>query len=84
MVHDAVMSRHQDEKKTKNRIYKEFWWPLFGADMIRFCRSCDICQRMIAKGRVSNVPLGKMPIIDTPFNTVAMDLVGLTTEKDTF
>ena len=44
--------------------------------MTRFCRSCDICQRTIAKGRVPSVPLGKMPIIDTPFDRVAVDLVG--------
>jgi len=42
----------------------------------RFCRTCDICQRTIAKGRVRSVPLGKMPIIDTPFDKVAVYLVG--------
>ena len=30
----------------------------------------------VAKGRVANVPLRKMPIIDTPFDRVAVDLVG--------
>jgi len=29
-----------------------------------------------AKGRVPSVPLRKMPIIDTPFDRVAVDLVG--------
>ena len=28
--------------------------------MARFCKSCDICQRTIQKGRVTKVPLGKM------------------------
>jgi len=59
------------------RIWTEFWWPGFGADVIRFCRSCDICQRTIAKRRVPSVQLGKMPIIDTPLERVAIDLVGL-------
>ena len=76
MAHDAVMSGHQGQKKTKDRIWREFWWPGFGSDVTRFCRSCDICQRTIAKGRVPSVPLGKMPIIDTPFDRVAVDLVG--------
>jgi len=49
MAHDAVMSGHQGQKKTKDRIWREFWWPGFGGDMTRFCRSCDICQRTIAK-----------------------------------
>ena len=77
MAHDAVVSGHQGQKKTKDRIWREFWWPEFGSEVTRFCRSCDICQRTIAKGRVPSVPLGKMPIIDTPFDRVAVDLVGL-------
>ena len=50
MFHDAVMSGHQGSKKTKERIRREFWWPEFGAGVVRFYRSCDICQRTIAKG----------------------------------
>ena len=42
----------------------------------RFCKSCDICQRTIQKGRVTKVPLGKLPLIDTPFKRVAVDIVG--------
>jgi len=42
----------------------------------RFCTSCDICQKTIAKGSVPSVPFGKMPIIDTPFDRVAVDLFG--------
>jgi len=76
MAHDAVMSGHQGQKKTNDRICREFWLPGFGIDVTRFCRSCDICQRTIAKGRVPCVPLRKMPIIDTPFERVAVDLVG--------
>jgi len=65
MGHDAVMSGHQGRKKTKGRIWKEFWWSEFGAEVTRFCRSCDVCQRTVAKGRVAGVPLGKMPTTDT-------------------
>jgi len=75
MAHDAAMSGHQGQKKTKETIWREFWWPGFGAEVTRFCRSCDICQRTIAKGRVPSVPLRKMPIIDTPFDRVIVDLV---------
>jgi len=27
MAHDAVMSGHQGQKKTKDRIWREYWWP---------------------------------------------------------
>ena len=46
--------------------------------MASFCKSCDICQRTIQKGRVTKVPLGKMPLIDTPFKRIAVDIVGPT------
>ena len=45
-------------------------------DVARFCDSCDICQRTIQKSRVTKVPLGKLPLIDTPFKRVAVDMVG--------
>ena len=44
--------------------------------MSRFCKFCDICQRTIQKGRVTKVPLGKLPLIDTPFIRIAVDIVG--------
>ena len=45
-------------------------------DVTRFCKSCDICQRTVQKGRVAKVPLGRLPLIDTPFKRVAVDIVG--------
>ena len=35
-----------------------------------------MCQKTVAKDRVSSLPLGKMPIIDTPFMRVAVDIIG--------
>ena len=45
-------------------------------DITSFCRSCDGCQKTTAKGFISRVPLGDMPLIDMPFRRVAVDLVG--------
>ena len=45
LAHEAVMSGHQGRTKTKDRIWNQFWWPGLNADVTRFCRSCDICQR---------------------------------------
>lgn len=46
------------------------------ADVRRFCQSCDICQKVVPKGKVGKVPLGSMPLIDTPFKRVAVDIIG--------
>ena len=74
--HYSIMSGHQGIKKTYDRITTEFYWPGIHADVQRYCRSCDICQRTTPKGRVSKVPLGRMPLIDRPFKRVAVDLIG--------
>ena len=44
--------------------------------VIRFCCSCDVCQRTVKKSNVKKVPLGSVPLIDTPFKRVAVDIVG--------
>ncbi|PIK35096.1 hypothetical protein BSL78_28078 [Apostichopus japonicus] len=74
--HEAPLSGHLGVKKTHDRITSNFYWPGIQNDVKMFCVSCDICQRTVSKGRISKVPLGRMPLIDTPFHRVAIDLVG--------
>ena len=76
LAHAGVMSGHQGVHRTQERVAASFWWPGMTSDITRFCQSCDVCQRTVSKGRVSKMPLGKMPVIDTPFKRVAVDLVG--------
>ena len=66
--HDSVLSGHMGMRRTKVKILSEFWWPGLDKDIRNYCRSCDVCQKTVAKGKVSSIPLGKMPIIDTPFS----------------
>ena len=73
---ETLLTGHLGIKKTLDRVVSEFFWPGVCGDVARFCKSCDICQRTIQKGRVTKVPLGKMPLIDTPFKRVAVDIVG--------
>jgi transposase InsO family protein len=76
LAHDSILGGHLGISKTLDRIRAVFYWPDMGGDITRFCRSCDICQKTIPKGRVPKVPLEKMPLIDMPFKRVAVDLVG--------
>ena len=76
LAHDSIMSGHQGVKRTYRRVVSNFAWPGMHGDVKRYCQSCDICQRTIAKGRVPKASLGKMPLIDMPFKRVAVDLVG--------
>ena len=76
LAHEGLMSGHQEINRTMDKIKAQFYLPGLLADVTHFCRSCDICQRTIPKGKVGKVPLGKMPRIDVPFKRVAVDIVG--------
>ena len=40
-----------------------------------YCQACPECQRVAPKATVRN-PLIPMPIIETPFDRIALDIVG--------
>ena len=74
--HESAFSGRLGAKKTEVRMLPNFFWPRLHQDVIRFCCSCDVCQRTIKKGIVKKVPLWSMPLINTPFRRVAVDIVG--------
>ena len=76
VAHDSVFGGHLGVKKTEDRIQTNFYWPGMHWDVTSFCRSCDVCQKTVARGTVPRAPLGEMPLIDLPFKRVAIDLVG--------
>ena len=76
LAHESLMSGHLGTERTLSKVLSEFFWPGVQADVRRFCRSCDICQRTTPKGKTGKVPLGQMPLIDEPFRRIAVDLVG--------
>ncbi|KAJ8044409.1 hypothetical protein HOLleu_07148 [Holothuria leucospilota] len=76
LAHDSILGGHQGSRKTKQKVLSDFYWPGCQSDISRFCKSCDICQRTTPKGRVMKLPLGSMPLIETPFQRIAVDIVG--------
>ena len=76
LAHCGLFSGHHGTGKTFDRVTSSFNWPGAQGDITWFCQSCDVCQRTISKGRVTKVPLEKMPVIEVPFQRVAVDLVG--------
>ena len=73
LAHSSILGGHLGVAKTKDRILACFYWPGLRDDVTRFCRSCDICQRTVSKGRDQKAPLQKMPLMDVPFKRVAVD-----------
>ncbi|KAJ8050336.1 hypothetical protein HOLleu_03495 [Holothuria leucospilota] len=76
VAHESILGGHQGSSRTYDKVRSSFIWPGLHADITRYCQSCDVCQRMCPKGRVSKVPLGSTPLIEEPFQRIAVDLVG--------
>ena len=76
LAHDSILAGHLGVRKMKQKVLSEFWWPGLDRDIRKYCRSCSVCQKTVPKGRLGPLPLGKMPIIDTPFSRIAIDLIG--------
>ena len=71
--HDSKLSGHRGIKRTRDKINVYFYWPGRESDVRRYCPSCGICQRTVHKGRGgAPAPLGKMPLIDTPFKRIRL------------
>ncbi|GFO24783.1 LOW QUALITY PROTEIN: gypsy retrotransposon integrase-like protein 1 [Plakobranchus ocellatus] len=76
VAHDSITGAHLGIRRTKDKVLSNFYWPGVDGDVTRYCRSCDVCQRTVKKDIVPRLPLEKVPLIDTPFKRVAIDLVG--------
>ena len=74
--HESLMSGHQGMARTYERVASQFFWPGIYNEVSKYCKSCDICQKTVPKGKVTKVPLGKVPLISEPFKRIAMDIVG--------
>ena len=74
--HDLVLAGHCGARRTLARLREKFFWPEMTVDVARYVASCDACQKTVSKGRVAPVPLSVVPVIGTPFDRVAIDLVG--------
>ena len=74
--HASILAGHLGIKKTTDRIRMNFFWPGVFGDIRRYCQSCDVCQRTVGKGTVQRAPVQPMPLVHTPFEKVAIDLIG--------
>ena len=75
LAHDIPMAGHLGRQKTMDRIRQRFYWPKVYHDVKNHCRTCAQCQKSSMKG-VRKAPLVPLPIMDEPFQRIAMDIVG--------
>ncbi|XP_068097047.1 uncharacterized protein [Hyperolius riggenbachi] len=75
LAHNEALGGQLGAEKTEARIADRFYWPGLKADVKNFCASCPTCQLTAPMSRFRN-PLVPLPIIEVPFERIAMDIVG--------
>ncbi|MGH0143847.1 UNVERIFIED_CONTAM: hypothetical protein FKN15_038435 [Acipenser sinensis] len=75
LAHDIPFSGHLGREKTLERILARFYWMGLHDDVKKYVAECPDCQR-VAPARVRPAPLVPLPLVCTPFERMAMDIVG--------
>ncbi|KAG8538400.1 hypothetical protein GDO81_022717, partial [Engystomops pustulosus] len=75
LAHKHVMGGHLGTTKTLERILQRFYLPGVYDRVKRYCETCPDCQLHAPMVHFRS-PLVPLPIIEVPFERVAMDLVG--------
>ena len=65
---------HMGVNKTRSRVLYCYYWPGVFQDIARYCKTCEVCQR--SSGRSHKARMIPMPIVTTPFQRIAMDIIG--------
>jgi hypothetical protein len=75
LAHAIPLAGHLGKRKTTQRILRRFFWPGMYKDIADFCRSCEDCQKNTSS-RGPKARLVPMPVVEKPFQSIAMDIVG--------
>ena len=75
LAQEALLTEHLGIKKTLDRVVSEIYGPEFVVMWLDFVNLVTFVKGLFGKV-VTEVPLGKLPLIDTPFKRVYVQLVG--------
>uniref|UniRef100_A0A669D934 Gypsy retrotransposon integrase-like protein 1 n=1 Tax=Oreochromis niloticus TaxID=8128 RepID=A0A669D934_ORENI len=76
MSHSIPCAGHLGQSKTFSRMIPRLYWPQQFSDTVQYCKACPQCQLTAPGRKADRPPLISMPIIDTTFSRIAMDVVG--------
>ena len=73
--HDSVLAGHLGTDKTIEQVKRRFYWPNMDKEIEAYVTSCDLCQRNKPSQRATMGLMQPLPIPDTPWQQVSMDLI---------
>ena len=76
VAHDGLAG-HLGIAKTLSRINQHFFWPGVKQDVVRFCKTCHVCQLAGKPNQtIPPAPLYPTPVIGQSFDRLIADIVG--------
>ncbi|CAM4693719.1 unnamed protein product [Lepidochelys olivacea] len=69
-------SGHAGVNRTKDHLGRSFHWEGMGKDVSTYVRSCEVCQRVGKPQDQVKASLQPLPIIEVPFQRIAVDILG--------
>ncbi|XP_064172116.1 uncharacterized protein LOC135243909 [Anguilla rostrata] len=75
LAHTHILGAHLGVQKTLERVADRFHCPGMRRVVEDYCRSCEACQRT-SPVKPPPAPLIPLPIIETPFERIGLDLIG--------
>jgi hypothetical protein len=73
--HDVPTAGHLGKDKTLEQVKRRFYWLRMDADVLRYVRTCDACQRNKPSQQATPGLLQPLPVPDHPWQQVTMDLI---------
>lgn len=71
----AYTTAHAGPEKLWDALNSRFYWPKMKRDVIRYCNSCDVCQKTKPSNFNRYGRLTPNPIPLKPYESVSMDLI---------
>lgn len=77
MAHEGNLAGHLGIRKTLRKVLCQFYWPKVKSDVVEFCKTCALCQKVGKPNQVIRpAPLRPIPVIEEPFSKIVIDCVG--------
>ena len=73
--HSDINAAHLRFNKTYAKISEHYFWQTMRKDIQDSVRSCPQCQTCKNPVKITRAPLIPMPIVDEPFDCIAIDVV---------